>query len=191
MCLVHHKTLLPSTPQDPADKNYVDQKVTDIGAGDMRKSVFADDGTASEAVFMAKNIGSFVSPNGSADADKGILKLSQFDMVDANLITDLGIGIFIGVDIANGPPATAGIPVAIEQMDMNGLGVMVGQRATSDVGQYIRFGFDLGSGMVFSQWSHAIQSDDYADPFTGGTIKMVVSGTDVAFSNTDDPAVIP
>ena len=196
--ITEHAPYVPSLPYHPSTKDYVDQKVLDIGAGDMTVAEYVDPLTpdVSGAVYTTKGVGAFGSVNGIADADKGTMKLSENTITDCNTISAFGIGIFIGVDVANSPPASAGIPIAIEQMDMNGQGIMLGQRATTDIGTYVRFGIDVGGGVVFTLWSKAVTEVEmieyfqsaYATDTVAGTIKRRVSGTDLYFSTTSSPA---
>ena len=194
----------PYTPTEgyhPANKKYVDDKVLDIGAGDMTRAEFVENSSAFSAVYTTKFLGNFGSTNGVVDADKGVLKLSQVIITDANAITDLGIGIFIGVDIQNSPPASAGIPVAIEQMDMDGTGTLLGQRCTTDIGVFTRFGYDTarysqlgGNGtqaIQWTPWAHTLQETDYAHTYAGGTVKMTVEGTNCSLTNDGSDALIP
>lgn len=181
----------PTTAFDPANKQYVDSKFAEEGLGDMLEVEFASDVSASKAVFSTKNVGSFNHPNGQANADVGVMKLSKHVMTDANTIINLGINIFIGTNILNGPPASTDIPVAVEQMAMDSTGDFIGQRATTDIGVFSRFGFDNQGTMVFTEWSHSIVETDYCTPFVGGTIKMRVTGNSCALTNNGSDAVIP
>jgi len=201
------KTDIPDTPyvptdgQHPANKKYVDDKVLDIGAGDMTKSEFVNPDTATTGVHTANNVGSFGSTNGLANADTAVMKLSQHVMTDADAIISLGIGIFIGVDVQNSPPASAGVPIAIEQMDMDGTGRLIGQRCTTDIGVFTRFGYDSSvynfgdnvapNAMVWTPWAHTLLETDYASTYAGGTVKMTVSGTSCAITNDGSDAILP
>ena len=164
--VVEHASYVPTLPMHPSTKAYVDQKVVDIGAGDMTTTEYVANTTASKAVFSTKSVGDFGSPMGISDADQ-IMRLSP------NLITDInniqGFGIHVGaVDgmLGDLPPASAGSNLAVEQLVIDdgtlhinaGLEavVLVGQRATTDQGYFTRF----GNGSTYGNWAKSATEAD-------------------------------
>jgi len=163
--IVEHADYTPTAPMHPATKSYVDNKVVDIGAGDMAEATFVNADTASKAVYTTDNIGSFSSPMGISSSDE-VMRLST------NILTDIndtaGFGIFVGaVDNISGdlPPADAGTNLILEQMNvntaLNGLSSvsLVAQRATTNLGAYHR----VYNGSSFSTWKKAVAEEDIAN----------------------------
>ena len=162
--VVEHDPYDPTLPMHPATKAYVDQKVVDIGAGDMTEAEYVNDSSASKAVYSTKNVGNFGSALGITPADE-VMRVSQNTLTDINNIS--GMGIHIGpVDGMSGdlPPASAGTNIAVEQLEIIG-SPAIAQRATTDKGFFFRAtdGSSFTQGGSISAWSTWTRTTTDAD----------------------------
>ena len=92
----------PVSPNQPATKFYVDELLIDAGAGDMLKSIY--DAANTGAVDTAEAIGRTGTFLGQTPMTQ-VMRLSQSNATDCNIIEDFGI--FLGSDVANAPTSGA------------------------------------------------------------------------------------
>jgi len=176
-----------ATREVPANKGYVLDTVQNIGAGDMTKAVY--DTNDNGRVDTADGLGVASDAMGVTPYTQ-FMRLSQGTAGDANTITHFGI--FVGVDVANGP--TSGL-VGIEQMDMvlalNVLGIQAtggkAQRAFSfsTFKWYTRI-YDAGSD-TWSQWLVGADETDITNlqgQITSNDTDIATNATDIATNAT-------
>lgn len=156
--------LVPTMDAQPANKKYVDDKITDIGAGDMTRAVY--DVTNSGMVDSSEGVGRADEPMGISNRNQ-VMRLSQSNVLDANNLTTFGI--FVGTDVANGPVSGG---IVIEQF----LAVSSGkvQRATDGLGVVYNRYYNANS-TTWSLWKAVGVAGDFL-PLTGGTVTGQIKG---------------
>jgi len=100
--------LVPTMAAQPANKQYVDETVINIGTGDMAKGIYDTNNSGivdnSEAIGNPANL-----PLGKSPSNK-IMRLAEQVIFDADTIDDMGV--YAGENVANAP---ANGPILLEQ----------------------------------------------------------------------------
>jgi hypothetical protein len=152
----------PTSDNQPATKKYIDDKILETGAADMRKAVYDTD--ESGIVDTTEGVGIPGTFLGLTPQNK-IMRLSQSNVLDCNTLSDFGI--FVGTDVANAP--TSGF-IALEQMSS---GIIKGQRCLSF--STLDWYYRTYNGTVWSAWSKTLDESEIVDNLNGGTLYKVLS----------------
>ncbi len=147
----------PVSDYQPSTKKYVDDTLIGIGAGDMTKAVYDnnDDGY----VDSTAGVGKSAELMGISTHDQ-VMRLSQSNVTDCNILTTFGI--FIGNDVINAPQLGL---IGLEQLYFSG-GRAQRCLAFSTRQWYYRDYND--SSTTWSAWRIMDGSDRL--PFTGGVM---------------------
>ncbi len=134
----------------PVNKKYVDEKIIDIGAGDMNKATYDTD--SSGRVDTTEGVGVASETMGISSYNQ-IMRLGQSNLVDCNSIDTFGI--FVGTDVANSPISGG---VVLEQF----LAISTGkvQRLTDSAGTVYNRYYDANSTM-WSLWKAVGVAGDF------------------------------
>jgi len=154
----------PVSENQPTTKKYVDDLIIDAGAGDMLKSVYDTGNTG--AVDTSEAIGRIGTFLGETPMTQ-IMRLSQSNVTDCNILDDMGI--FIGTDAANAP--TSGM-IGLEQLSISS-GTIKAQRCFSFL---TNLWYDRQyNGTIWSGWSAGAKLEDVVQK-TGDTMTGQLKG---------------